>query len=67
LIRLAASTPRTAHLALAAACGAAFLWGTGALVVNVPVVRHGFTPQNISFWRFAVRAAVLPAVSGPHG
>lgn len=61
---LAAATPRTARLALAAACGAGFLWGTGALVVNVLIVRHGFTPENISFWRFAVGAAVLLAVFG---
>lgn len=55
---------RTAHLALAAACGAGFLWGTGALVVNVLIARHGFTPQNISFWRFVVGAIVLLAVFG---
>lgn len=50
------------HLALGAACGAGFLWGTGALVVNVLIARHGFTPENISFWRFVVGAIVLMAV-----
>lgn len=53
-----------ARLALAAACGAGFLWGTGALVVNVLIARHGFTPENISFWRFVVGAVVLLAVFG---
>ena len=57
----------TAHLALAAACGAGFLWGTGAVVVNVLIARHGFTPENISFWRFAVGAIVLLAVFGRPG
>lgn len=52
------------HLALAAACGAGFLWGTGALVVQVLIQRHGFTPENISFWRFVVGALVLLAVFG---
>ena len=51
-------------LALGAACGAGFLWGTGALVVNVLIARHGFTPENISFWRFAVGSVVLMAVFG---
>lgn len=51
-------------LAFLAACGAGVLWGTGALVVNVLVAQHGFTPANISFWRFAVGAAVLLAVFG---
>ncbi len=50
------------RLALAAACGAGFLWGTGALVVNVLIARHGFSPENISFWRFVVGAVVLTAV-----
>lgn len=50
------------RLALGAACGAGFLWGTGALVVHVLIARHGFTPENISFWRFVVGAAVLLAV-----
>jgi DME family drug/metabolite transporter len=53
-----------ARLGLAAACGAGFLWGTGALVVNVLIARHGFTPENISFWRFVVGAVVLLAVFG---
>ena len=48
--------------ALLAACGAGFLWGTGALVVNLLIARHGFSPENISFWRFVVGAAVLLAV-----
>ena len=51
-------------LALAAACGAGALWGTGALVVNLLVSRHGFTPASISFWRFAIGAAVLLLVFG---
>jgi DME family drug/metabolite transporter len=51
-------------LALMAACSAGFLWGTGALVVNVLIARHGFTPENISFWRFVVGAVVLLAVFG---
>jgi DME family drug/metabolite transporter len=51
-------------LAFVAACGAGVLWGTGALVVNVLVEKHGFTPANISFWRFVVGAAVLLAVFG---
>jgi DME family drug/metabolite transporter len=55
---------RVARLALAAACGAGFLWGTGALVVNVLIARHGFTPENISFWRFVVGSVVLLLVFG---
>ncbi|EYC49937.1 membrane protein [Hylemonella gracilis str. Niagara R] len=55
---------KTTHLALAAACGAGFLWGTGALVVQVLIQRHGFTPENISFWRFVVGALVLLSVFG---
>lgn len=51
-------------LALAAACFAGFLWGTGALVVNVLIARHGFSPETISFWRFVVGALVLLAVFG---
>ncbi len=51
-------------LALAAACSAGFLWGTGALVVNILIASHGFTPENISFWRFSVGAVVLLAVFG---
>ena len=56
------ATPAAARLALGAACGAGFLWGTGAVVVNVLIARHGFTPENISFWRFTVGAVVLLAV-----
>lgn len=51
-------------MALTAACGAGILWGTGALVVNVLVDKHGFTPANISFWRFVISAIVLIAVFG---
>lgn len=50
--------------ALLAACGAGVLWGTGALVVNLLIVRHGFTPETISFWRFVVGSVVLLAVFG---
>ena len=32
--------------------------------MNVLIARHGFTPENISFWRFVVGAAVLLAVFG---
>ncbi|APW43179.1 DMT family transporter [Rhodoferax saidenbachensis] len=64
----ASNTPhKTASLqalALAAACSAGFLWGTGALVVNILIASHGFTPENISFWRFSVGAVVLLAVFG---
>jgi DME family drug/metabolite transporter len=49
---------------LAAACGAGFLWGTGALVVNLLVQRHGQTPENISFWRFFVGALALVLLFG---
>lgn len=51
-------------LALVAACGAGALWGTGALVVNLLIARHGFSPETISFWRFVVGAVVLLAVFG---
>ena len=51
-------------LRLGAACGAAFLWGTGSLVVNLLVVRHGYRPQSISFWRFVLGSAALLAVFG---
>lgn len=54
----------SAGLALVAACGAGVLWGTGALVVNVLVAKHGFTPETISFWRFVIGAVVLLAVFG---
>jgi len=51
-------------IALGAACSAGFFWGTGAVVVNVLIANHGFTPENISFWRFTVGAIVLLAVFG---
>ncbi|WP_342619523.1 DMT family transporter [Rhodoferax sp. GW822-FHT02A01] len=51
-------------LAMAAACFAGFLWGTGALIVNVLIARHGISPENISFWRFSVGSVVLLAVFG---
>ena len=51
-------------LRLGAACGAAFLWGTGSLVVNLLVARHGYHPQSISFWRFVLGAASLLLVFG---
>ena len=51
-------------LRLGAACGAAFLWGTGSLVVNLLVSRHGYHPQSISFWRFVLGAASLLLVFG---
>nr|MDP9124494.1 EamA family transporter [Pseudomonadota bacterium] len=51
-------------LRLGAACGAAFLWGTGSLVVNLLVSRHGYQPQSISFWRFVLGAASLLLVFG---
>jgi DME family drug/metabolite transporter len=56
--------PAQTGLALVAACSAGFLWGTGALVVNVLIANYGFRPENISFWRFAVGAVVLLAVFG---
>jgi drug/metabolite transporter, DME family len=60
------STPESSStgLAFVAACGAGVLWGTGALVVNLLVEKHGFTPENISFWRFVIGAVVLLAVFG---
>lgn len=67
MLNLSSSTlraPSQAGLALAAACSAGFLWGTGALVVNVLIVNYGFRPENISFWRFAVGAVVLLAIFG---
>jgi len=50
--------------AMAAACGAGFLWGTGALVVNLLIARFGLNPESISFWRFVVGAAALLLVFG---
>lgn len=40
------------------------MWGTGALVVNVLVAKHGFTPENVSFWRFVIGAIVLVVIFG---
>jgi drug/metabolite transporter, DME family len=60
---LIAKTDRSGA-ALLAACGAGALWGTGALVVNLLIHRHGFSPETISFWRFVVGAVVLLAVFG---
>jgi len=59
-----ATTPHRAGpgLAMAAACGAGMLWGTGALVVNLLIARHGFSPEGISFWRFVLGAVVLLAL-----
>jgi drug/metabolite transporter, DME family len=51
-------------MALGAACSAGFFWGTGAVIVNVLIANHGFTPENISFWRFTVGGMVLLAVFG---
>lgn len=51
-------------MALAAACCAGFLWGTGAVVVNVLIAKHGFTPENISFWRFSIGSVILLAIFG---
>lgn len=56
-----------ARLGMLAACGAGFLWGTGALIVNVLIAPHGFTPENISFWRFLVGAIALMAVFARRG
>ena len=47
---------------MAAACGAGFLWGTGALVVNLLIARHGLSPESISFWRFVVGSVLLLAL-----
>jgi len=49
---------------MAAACAAGVLWGTGSLVVNLLVARHGWLPQSISFWRFLLGALALLAVFG---
>ena len=51
-------------MALLAACGAGVMWGTGALVVNILVAQYGFTPENVSFWRFVIGAVVLVGVFG---
>jgi DME family drug/metabolite transporter len=63
-ISVSSARPSSTGLALIAACGAGVLWGTGALVVNVLVKNHGFTPENISFWRFVIGAVVLLSVFG---
>ncbi|MGM9490236.1 DMT family transporter [Ideonella sp. YS5] len=47
---------------MAAACGAGFLWGTGALVVNLLIARYGLRPESISFWRFVVGGVLLMAL-----
>jgi len=47
---------------MAAACGAGFLWGTGALVVNLLIVHFGLNAESISFWRFVVGALLLMAL-----
>ncbi|MGB1239280.1 MAG: DMT family transporter [Pseudomonadales bacterium] len=54
----------TPLLALTAACCAGVLWGSGALVVNLLIAEHGFTAQNISFWRFFIGAVVLLLIFG---
>ena len=54
----------SSNAAVLAACAAGALWGTGALVVNLLIRRHGFSPETISFWRFVVGALVLLAVYG---
>lgn len=51
-------------MALGAACSAGFFWGTGAVIVNVLITNHGFSPENISFWRFTVGGILLLAVFG---
>jgi drug/metabolite transporter, DME family len=61
---LSTADARRHTAAMAAACFAGFLWGTGALVVNLLIHRHGFRPETISFWRFVVGAVVLLAVFG---
>lgn len=53
---------RSSAAGMAAACGAAFLWGTGALVVNLLIARFGLSPESISFWRFVVGAVLLLAL-----
>lgn len=54
-------------VALAAACSAGFLWGTGALVVNLLIARFGIAPESISFWRFLIGGLGLLAVFGRAG
>ncbi|HEX5683595.1 MAG TPA: DMT family transporter [Ideonella sp.] len=57
-------THSSSTAAMAAACGAAFLWGTGALVVNLLIAKFGLSPESISFWRFVVGAVLLVALFG---
>lgn len=54
-------------VALAAACMAGFLWGTGALVVNLLIARFGIAPESISFWRFVIGGLGLLVVFGRAG
>ncbi len=56
--------PSSSKLALASACSAGVMWGTGALIVNILVAQHGFSPENVSFWRFVIGAVVLVVVFG---
>ena len=56
--------PSSPKLALASACSAGVMWGTGALIVNILVAQHGFSPENVSFWRFVIGAVVLVVVFG---
>ncbi|HJV68228.1 DMT family transporter [Ideonella sp.] len=58
------ASTRGSAAGMAAACGAAFLWGTGALVVNLLIARFGLSPESISFWRFVVGAVLLVALFG---
>ncbi len=58
------SATSQAAMGLSAACSAGFFWGTGAVIVNILIVKYGCTPENISFWRFAVGAALLLVVFG---
>jgi DME family drug/metabolite transporter len=51
-------------MALISACGAGVMWGTGALVVNILVAQYGFSPENVSFWRFVIGSVVLIGVFG---
>lgn len=55
---------QSSNLALISACGAGILWGTGALVVDILTAEHGFTPENISFWRFLIGAVILIIIFG---
>lgn len=58
------AAPSHSGVALIAACSAGFLWGTGALVINILIARYGFAPGDISFWRFAVGAVFLCLIFG---